>query len=109
LWRDLLLRSQAWRSQERAFGGHDKTTLRLLEAHGQKRVGDVSSCRTATSFSEGRALLVQSSLDRRGSSEGNYFCPKMFHRILLPCYWRVRRHRICRRAHVMAYETEMGV
>src|SRR5277367_4306171 len=40
LWRDLLLRSLAWRLQERAFGGHDKATLKLLEAQGQKRTGD---------------------------------------------------------------------
>ena len=40
LWRDLLLRTLAWRLQEKAFGGHDKATLRLLEAHGQKRAGD---------------------------------------------------------------------
>ena len=40
LWRDLLLRTLAWRLQEKAFGGHDKATLRLLEAYGQKRPGD---------------------------------------------------------------------
>jgi len=40
LWRDLLLRTLAWRIQETAFGGHDKVTLGLLEAHGQKRAGD---------------------------------------------------------------------
>jgi hypothetical protein len=40
LWRDLLLRSLAWRLQERAFGGHDKATLKLLDASGQKRAGD---------------------------------------------------------------------
>ena len=40
LWRDLLLRTLAWRLQEKAFGGHDKATLKLLEAHGQKRAGD---------------------------------------------------------------------
>jgi len=40
LWRDLLLRSLAWRLQERAFGGHDKATLKLLEVQGQKRAGD---------------------------------------------------------------------
>jgi hypothetical protein len=40
LWRDLLLRSLAWRLQERAFGGHDKATLKLLQAQGQKRGGD---------------------------------------------------------------------
>jgi hypothetical protein len=40
LWRDLLLRSLAWRLQERAFGGHNKATLRLLEAQGKKRAGD---------------------------------------------------------------------
>jgi len=35
-----LLRTLAWRIQEKAFGGHDKATLRLLEACGQKRAGD---------------------------------------------------------------------
>jgi hypothetical protein len=40
LWRDLLLRTLAWRLQEKAFGGHDKATLRLLEAYGHKRTGD---------------------------------------------------------------------
>jgi hypothetical protein len=40
LWRDLLLRTLAWRIQEKAFGGHDKATLRLLASCGQKRAGD---------------------------------------------------------------------
>jgi hypothetical protein len=40
LWRDLLLRTLAWRIQERAFGGHDKRTLKFLEAYGQKKAGD---------------------------------------------------------------------
>ena len=40
LWRDLLLRTLAWQIQEKAFGGHDKATLKLLDAHGQKRAGD---------------------------------------------------------------------
>jgi hypothetical protein len=40
LWRDLLLRSLAWRLQEKAFGGHDKATLKLLGGYGQKRSGD---------------------------------------------------------------------
>jgi hypothetical protein len=40
LWRDLLLRTLAWRLQERAFGGHDTATLRLLEGAGEKRAGD---------------------------------------------------------------------
>jgi hypothetical protein len=40
LWRDLLLRTLAWRLQENALGGHDKATLKLLEAQGQKRAGD---------------------------------------------------------------------
>lgn len=40
LWRDLLLRTLAWRIQEKAFGGHDKATLNFLEVYGQKRVGD---------------------------------------------------------------------
>ncbi len=40
LWRDLLLRTLAWRLQEKAFGGHDRATLRLLEASGRKKQGD---------------------------------------------------------------------
>ena len=40
LWRDLLLRMLAWRLQERAFGGHVRSTLRDLEQFGQKRAGD---------------------------------------------------------------------
>lgn len=40
LWRDLLLRVLAWRLQEKAFGSHDKATLRLLEACGEKQAGD---------------------------------------------------------------------
>jgi Protein of unknown function (DUF2924) len=40
LWRDLLLRTLAWRLQEKAFGGHEKATLKLLEASGRKRAGD---------------------------------------------------------------------
>jgi hypothetical protein len=40
LWRDLLLRTLAWQIQEKAFGGHDRATLRLLQAYGQKRPGD---------------------------------------------------------------------
>ena len=40
LWRDLLLRTLAWRIQEKAFGGLDKATLKLLEGYGQKRAGD---------------------------------------------------------------------
>jgi hypothetical protein len=45
LWRDLLLRTLAWRLQEKAVGGHDKATLQLLEAYGQKRAGDTRSQR----------------------------------------------------------------
>jgi hypothetical protein len=41
MWRDLLLWTLAWRLQEKAFGGHDKATQRLLEACGQKRTGDL--------------------------------------------------------------------
>jgi Protein of unknown function (DUF2924) len=40
MWRDLLLRTLAWRLQEKAFGGHDKASLKLLEAYGQKKAGD---------------------------------------------------------------------
>jgi hypothetical protein len=35
LWRDLLLRTLAWRLQERAFGSHDRATLKLLQANGR--------------------------------------------------------------------------
>ena len=40
LWPELLLRMLAWRIQERAFGGHDKATLRHLKGFEQKRAGD---------------------------------------------------------------------
>lgn len=40
MWRDLLLRTLVWRIQERAFGGHDKAILKVLEAYGEKRAGD---------------------------------------------------------------------
>jgi hypothetical protein len=40
MWRDLLLRTLAWRLQEKAFGGHDRATLKFLEELGQKRPGD---------------------------------------------------------------------
>src|SRR3954468_20851740 len=33
LWRDLLLRTLVWRIQEKAFGGHDKGTLAVLESY----------------------------------------------------------------------------
>jgi hypothetical protein len=48
LWRDLLLRTLAWRLQEKAFGGHDKATLKLLEAYGQKTAGDARCQRLKT-------------------------------------------------------------
>jgi len=44
LWRDLLLRMLAWRLQEKAFGGHDKATVRLLEAYSRKN-GEGQLCR----------------------------------------------------------------
>ena len=40
LWRDLLLRTLAWRLQEKAFGGHDKATERLLAAYAAKGKGE---------------------------------------------------------------------
>lgn len=40
LWRDLLLRTLAWRIQEKAFGGHNKAVLKLLGSYCQKRAGD---------------------------------------------------------------------
>ena len=36
LTRDLLVRQLAWHIQEKAFGGHDAATLRLLDAHGRQ-------------------------------------------------------------------------
>jgi hypothetical protein len=39
LWRELLLRTLAWRLQEKTFGGHDKTTAKLLEAYGRGKEG----------------------------------------------------------------------
>lgn len=40
LYRDLLLRTLAWRIQEKVFGDHDKATLQLLKALGRKKEGD---------------------------------------------------------------------
>ena len=40
LWPELMLRMLTWRIQEKAFGGHDKATLRLLKGFEQKRPGD---------------------------------------------------------------------
>jgi Protein of unknown function (DUF2924) len=40
MWRDLLLRTLAWRLQEKAFGGHDRATLKLLEEYGKNKPGD---------------------------------------------------------------------
>ena len=36
LTRDLLVRQLAWRIQEKAFGGHDAATQRLLDAYGRQ-------------------------------------------------------------------------
>jgi len=36
LTRDLLVRQLAWHIQEKAFGGHDAATLRLLDAYGRR-------------------------------------------------------------------------
>jgi hypothetical protein len=36
LTRDMLVRQLAWQVQEKAFGGHDAATLRLLEAYGRQ-------------------------------------------------------------------------
>ncbi len=33
LYRDLLVRTLAWRLQEKVYGGHDKATLKLLDAY----------------------------------------------------------------------------
>ena len=43
LWRDLLLRTLAWRLQEKAFGGHDRATLRLLDVKSRPIVTPPSS------------------------------------------------------------------
>jgi hypothetical protein len=40
MWKDLLLRTLAWRLQERALGGHDRATLRLLEEYAKSKPGD---------------------------------------------------------------------
>jgi len=45
LWPDLMVRVLAWRMQEKAFGGHDKATRRLLEAYGRGKPGDVRCAR----------------------------------------------------------------
>ena len=42
LWRDLLLRTLAWRIQKTAFGGHDAATLRLLDAYGRQDADKVA-------------------------------------------------------------------
>jgi hypothetical protein len=39
LWREMLLRTLTWRLQEKAFGGYDKTTTKLLEAYGRGKEG----------------------------------------------------------------------
>lgn len=36
LTRDLLVRQLAWHIQEKAFGGHDTATLKLLDAYGRQ-------------------------------------------------------------------------
>jgi Protein of unknown function (DUF2924) len=41
LSRDLLVRQLAWDIQERAFGGHDAATLKLLKAHGRQEADKV--------------------------------------------------------------------
>jgi hypothetical protein len=38
-WRELLLRTLAWRLQERAFGDHDRTIAKLLDAYGRAKEG----------------------------------------------------------------------
>jgi hypothetical protein len=40
MWKDLLLRTLAWRLQEKAFGGHDRATLKLLEEYAKRKPGD---------------------------------------------------------------------
>lgn len=40
LTRDLLLRTLVWHLQERVFGGHDRDSLKLLDAHSQGRGND---------------------------------------------------------------------
>jgi hypothetical protein len=41
LTRDILVRQLAWRIQEKAFGGHDAATLKLLDAYGRQTAGKV--------------------------------------------------------------------
>jgi len=45
LWPDLMIRALAWRMQEKAFGGHDKATQRLLAAYRRNKPGDVRAAR----------------------------------------------------------------
>lgn len=40
LTRDLLLRMLVWRLQEKTFGGHDRDTLKLLDAHARGQGND---------------------------------------------------------------------
>jgi hypothetical protein len=40
LTRDLLLRTLAWRLQEKAFGGYDRDTLKLLDAYARGQGND---------------------------------------------------------------------
>jgi hypothetical protein len=41
LTQDLMVRQLAWRLQEEAFGGHDRETLKLLEAYGRQDASKV--------------------------------------------------------------------
>ena len=45
LTRDLLLRMLAWHTQERAFGGHDRATLKVLESYARGRPGEAKKVR----------------------------------------------------------------
>lgn len=45
LTRDLLMRMLAWHTQERAFGGHDRATLKVLESYARRRPGEAKKVR----------------------------------------------------------------
>jgi hypothetical protein len=78
LWPDLLLRTLTWRLQEKAFGGYDKATLRLLESYGQKKAGDVRCQRLKAGTVLGGSLAATTipSLSIRRGGIGDAWSPK---------------------------------
>ncbi len=57
LWRDLLLRTLAQRLQEKAFGGHDKATERLLAEYGKQDKGPAAQSRLNKRLKTGTVLV----------------------------------------------------